>query len=55
MNNLGYIDFNICVNKNQYNINYYDYLNKKSINIINNYYHQDFILFNYDKILSITN
>jgi hypothetical protein len=50
MNNLGYSDFNIFENVNSRKVNYYDYLNNKSIDIINNFYHLDFILFNYDKI-----
>jgi hypothetical protein len=50
MNNLGYSDFNIFENINIYKVNYYDYLNNKSIDIINQFYHLDFILFNYDKI-----
>jgi hypothetical protein len=53
MNNLGYSDFNIFENKNIHKVNsYYDYLNKNSIDIINKFYHLDFILFNYDKIES---
>ena len=47
MNNLGYSDFNIFENVNKYKVNYYYYLNKKSIDIINKFYHMDFILFNY--------
>ena len=51
MNNLCYSDFNICENKNIHKVNnYYDYLNTNSIDIINNFYHLDFILLNYDKI-----
>ena len=50
MHNLGYTDFNIFQNVNEKKLNYYDYLNNKSIEIINNFYHLDFILFNYDKI-----
>jgi len=50
MYNLGYTDFNLFCNKNPDKINYYNYLNNKSIQIINNFYHFDFILFNYDKI-----
>lgn len=61
MHNLGYDDFNLYHNTNRYNkskeenketpkINYYDYLNQNSINLINSYYHYDFILFNYNKI-----
>jgi hypothetical protein len=48
---LGYNDFNLYQNKNKVNnVNYYDYLNKKSIQLINFYYHLDFILFHYNKI-----
>ena len=50
MNTLGYSDFNIFENVNMNKINYYNYLNNNSINIINQFYHLDFILFNYDKI-----
>jgi hypothetical protein len=50
MHNLGYNDFNMCINKNSNGVNYYDYLNKDSIKIINKFYHLDFVLFNYDKI-----
>ena len=50
MNNLGYSNFNIFENINISKVNYYNYLNSKSIEIINNFYHLDFILFNYDKI-----
>jgi len=50
MHKLGYTDFNLKENANSSNINYYDYLNNNSINLINNIYHNDFILFNYKKI-----
>ena len=50
MKNLGYIDFNLYKNVNNKKLNYYNYLNNESIKIINNFYHLDFILFNYDKI-----
>ena len=50
MKNLGYIDFNLYENVNNNKLNYYNYLNNESIKIINNFYHLDFILFNYDKI-----
>jgi len=50
MHELGYTDFNMFLHKNNYEVNYYKYLNNKSIEIINNFYHLDFILFNYDKI-----
>jgi hypothetical protein len=50
MKSLGYEDFNIFHNSNPNKVNYYNYLNNKSIEIINNFYHFDFILFNYDKL-----
>ena len=50
MHKLGYTDFNLKHNANSSNINYYDYLNSNSINLINNIYHNDFILFNYTKL-----
>lgn len=53
MKNLGYIDFAVYDNQNIYKVNYYDYLNNESIEIINKFYDLDFKLFNYDKILSI--
>lgn len=53
MKNLGYIDFNVHVNENSNKINYYNYLNNESIEIINYFYHLDFILFNYDKISTL--
>ena len=49
MHNLGYSDFNIFENVNTHDVNYYDFLNHESIDIINEFYHLDFILFNYDK------
>lgn len=50
MNNLCYSDFNIFENTNRNKVeNYYHYLNKNSIDIINNFYHLDFILLNYAK------
>lgn len=52
MHNIGYTDFNINVNKNENNIDYYKYINSDSITCINNYYNIDFILFNYPKIQS---
>lgn len=51
MKNLGYNDFNIFENVNPNKVNYYNYLNNKTIEIINNFYNLDFILFNYDKII----
>ena len=50
MKNLGYEDFNIFEHKNPNKVNYYSYLNNETIEIINNFYHLDFVLFNYDKI-----
>jgi hypothetical protein len=50
MKNLGYIDFDRFDNANTNAINYYNYLNNESFEIINKFYHLDFILFNYDKI-----
>ena len=50
MHKLGYLDFNLKVNCNKDKVNSYDYLNDQSIKIINDFYHFDFILFNYDKI-----
>jgi hypothetical protein len=53
MKNLGYTDFNVHANVNanatSKKVNYYKYLNDESIEIINQFYHLDFILFNYDK------
>lgn len=51
MKNLGYIDFAVYNNQNIHKVNYYDYLNNESIEIINKFYDLDFKLFNYDKIL----
>ena len=48
MHNLDYRDFNMFDNKNSNKVNYYNYLNNESINIINKVYHWDFILFKYD-------
>ncbi len=53
MHNLGYIDFNLHDNINSSNVNYYKYLNIDSINLINDFYHYDFILFNYIKKTSV--
>ena len=50
MFNLGYHDFDIFSNANNNKLNYYNYLNNESIDIINDVYHLDFILFNYNKI-----
>jgi len=50
MKNLGYNDFNLFSNANPNKINYYNYLDNKSIKIINDFYHFDFLLFSYCKI-----
>jgi len=50
MHNLGYTDFNNYVNSNPNKVNYYDYLNNYSIKLINDFYHFDFVIFNYTKI-----
>jgi hypothetical protein len=50
---LGYTDFDIKTNCNENNINYNDYLNTDSINLINKYYERDFELFGYTKIQNI--
>ena len=52
MKSLGYVDFNVVVNNNNLNVNYYNYLDDQSINLINEFYSLDFELFNYTKILS---
>ena len=51
MKMLGFDDFNTKTNSNSENLNYYSYLNAYSINLINKYYHYDFVLFNYKKII----
>ena len=52
LENLGFSDYKIIINTNNFikNIDYLDYLNQKSINLINNYYDKDFKIFNYKKI-----
>ena len=51
MIHLGYANFNYHNHKNQNsNIDYYKYLNDKSIKLINEYYKYDFKLFNYSII-----
>jgi hypothetical protein len=50
----GYLDFNVKLNRNENSvINYNNYLNKDSINLINNYYKKDFELFGYTMIENI--
>ena len=53
MINLGYVDFDIKFASNTNNVNYDDYLNIDSINLINNYYEKDFEIFGYSKIENI--
>ena len=52
MEKLGYNDFNLHEHLNKLKVNYYDYLNNDSIKLINDFYDNDFTLFNYTKILS---
>jgi len=40
----------INVNVNKEKVDYYNYLNNDSINLINDFYDYDFKLFNYTKI-----
>jgi hypothetical protein len=51
MHNLGYTDFDIKENANSRKVDYLDFLNQDSINLINDFYDMDFKLFNYDKII----
>jgi hypothetical protein len=50
---LGYTDFDVRSNCNENNINYNNYLNTESLNLINKYYEKDFELFGYTKMQSI--
>jgi hypothetical protein len=52
MKKIGYDDFNLNIRKNSFNEgnNYFKLLNNYSIQLINEYYKQDFILFNYEMI-----
>jgi hypothetical protein len=47
---LGYTDFNVHVLRNKTPAQYYPYLNRDSINLINEFYDYDFTLFNYKKL-----
>ena len=49
MEKLGYKDFNIKMNMNPNNVNYYKYLNDDSIKLINENYKKDFEILNYNK------
>lgn len=50
MINLGYDRFDVKTNCNRHTVNYYDYLNDSSIQLVNYFYKDDFKLFNYDII-----
>ena len=47
MHQLGFTDFNLKENVNAHKVNYYDYLNKDSIQLINRFYQKDFKIFGY--------
>ena len=49
MKKLGYTDFNIKMNMNPNTVEYDNYLNSDSINLINETYSYDFKLLNYIK------
>jgi hypothetical protein len=49
MKALGYENFNLYTQKNKAEVNYYNYLNDDAIKLINDFYHLDFVLFNYTK------
>jgi hypothetical protein len=49
MHKLGYTDFNYHEHANKEKVDYYDYLNNDSIKLINDFYDDDFRLFNYTK------
>ena len=51
MHHLGYHDFNVNANVNKNKVDYYHYLNKESIQLINDFYDDDFKIFNYSKII----
>jgi hypothetical protein len=51
MHSIGYDDFNIFAQANPHEVNYFNYLNDKSIAFINEFYHMDFVCFNYEKLL----
>jgi hypothetical protein len=50
MHNLGYKDFNNHHNATSEKLDYYKFLNNDSIKLINEFYDDDFRLFNYKKI-----
>jgi len=50
MVNAGYKDFNLKKNSNNLEINYFNYLNNDSIELINSFYYNDFSIFKFNKI-----
>jgi hypothetical protein len=46
----GYKDFNLKNNSNNLEINYFNYLNNDSIELINSFYDNDFSIFKFNKI-----
>jgi hypothetical protein len=50
MKKIGYTDFDLHDNTNLHKVDYYKYLNKESIKLINLYYKLDFVYFNYKMI-----
>ena len=52
MHHIGYTDFNEKAHVGSTNINYFKYLNRKSIHLINKFYKNDFLCFGY-KIIRI--
>ena len=53
MHKIGYYDFNIHEKVNKNKVDYYHYLNNDSIQLINDFYDDDFKLFNYTKIYKL--
>jgi Sulfotransferase family len=50
MQNFGFTDFDMQLNVNNSNKEYYQYLSEKSIHLINYFYHKDFSFFGYKKL-----
>ncbi len=53
MHNLGHTDFNLHLLVNEIKVDYYDYLNNESVQLINDFYDYDFKLFNYKMIKTV--
>jgi len=51
MKNLGYSDFDLFSNNSNVKKNYMKFLNKESIDLINDFYDKDFKTFKYDKVM----